>query len=260
MTAWAQVASGQIGVYYDSLSYSAGDIVVLNGETYVASVAVEPGNPPGEDSNYWQLLSGNVDEPNNPPSDVPGDSIVDTEEVSNLGSNTESASNYSFGPQAILSLSGEGNTSKAQAFTVIEPITGLSATQTTNTDIFVGFVGSLDSGSGLESINPLEIEENQPGGVTVGEFNSTQLEGESITYQLIDGYGDGNNSLFSLDANGTLRTLGPLDYELGTSLSIRVEAKMKTMRPGSKILPSKYWMILSPNNPLTQWVLLRILN
>ena len=63
--------------------------------------------PPSVDSIYWQLLSGDVDEPNNPPSDVPDDSIVDTEEVLNLGSNTESLFSYSFGPQAMLSLSGE---------------------------------------------------------------------------------------------------------------------------------------------------------
>ena len=194
MLASVSVASGQIGVYYDSVSYSAGDIVVWNGETYVASVAVEPGNPPGEDSVYWQLLSGDVGEPNNPPSDEPDDSIVDTEEVSNLGSNTDPVSSYSFGPQATLSLSGEGSTSNASTFSVIEPISGLSTTQTTNTEIFVGFVGSLDAGSGLEAINPLEIEENQPAGSVVGEFNSTKLEGESITYKLINGYGDANTS------------------------------------------------------------------
>ena len=111
MGAWAQVASGQIEVYYDCLSYCAVDIVVWNGETYIASVAVEPGNPPSDNSNYWQLLSGDVEETNNPPSDVPDDSIVDTEQVSNLDSTAESGSNYSFGPQAMLSRSGEGNSS-----------------------------------------------------------------------------------------------------------------------------------------------------
>ncbi|MDA9120194.1 DUF5011 domain-containing protein [Opitutales bacterium] len=137
----------------------------------------------------------------------------------------DSSSSYRFGPQAMLSLSGEGNTSNAKAFTVVESITGLSTTQTTYTEVHVGFLGALDAWSGLVALNPLEIAENKPAGSVVGEFNSTKLLGENISYQLIGGFGDGNNSLFSLDADGTLRTLGPLDYELGTRLSIRIQAK-----------------------------------
>ena len=176
MLAWAQVASGQdflSSLVYDSTrTYSQGDSVIPSLDEsdtiYTARKDVPVNTPPGdENTEYWATSSEYANDLANQnsdlPTDEPDDSIVDTEEVSNLGSNTVSDSSYSFGPQAILSLSGEGNTSKAQAFT-IEPITGLSSTQTTNTDIFVGFVGSLDSGSGLESINPLEIEENQPGG------------------------------------------------------------------------------------------------
>ena len=39
----------------------------------------------------------------------------------------------------------------------------------------------------------LTIAENQPVGTIVGEFNATDPDGDSITYQLINGAGDGNN-------------------------------------------------------------------
>ena len=200
-------------VYDASLSYSAGAVVVLESdpsEIFIAAQTVPPNNPPSQESEYWnsstEYTESLTSDTTTSLSDVPDDSI---DNIAPSDSSTDSSSNYAFGPQATLSLSGEGNTSNARNFAVIEPISGLSTTQTTNTEIFVGFVGTLAAGSGLEAINPLEIEENQPGGSVVGEFNSTKLEGESITYKLINGYGDGNNSLFSLDADGTLRTLGP---------------------------------------------------
>ena len=45
------------------------------------------------------------------------------------------------------------------------------------------------------------------------------------TYHLVSGEGDGNNSLFTLDQNGTLKTAAVLDYEAGSSLTIRVQAR-----------------------------------
>ena len=42
---------------------------------------------------------------------------------------------------------------------------------------------------------------------------------------LVAGAGDGNNSLFTLESNGTLKTAAILDFETSPSLSIRVRVK-----------------------------------
>ena len=49
----------------------------------------------------------------------------------------------------------------------------------------------------LNSTATLTIAENQPIGIVVGEFNATDPEGDTITYSLVSGVGDGNNSLFT---------------------------------------------------------------
>ena len=73
----------------------------------------------------------------------------------------------------------------------------------------------------------LTITENQPIGTVVGEFNATDPDaGATLTYHFANGVGDGNNSLFTLDANGTLKTAVLFDYETNASTyAIRVEAK-----------------------------------
>ena len=68
--------------------------------------------------------------------------------------------------------------------------------------------------------------ENQPIGSIVGEFNATDPDaGATLSYSLVAGAGDGNNSLFTLETNGTLKTAAILDYESGTILSIRVKVQ-----------------------------------
>jgi hypothetical protein len=47
-----------------------------------------------------------------------------------------------------------------------------------------------------------------------------------LTYSLVDGNGSTDNSLFTLDTNGTLTTAASFDYESNaSSYSIRVQAK-----------------------------------
>ena len=54
----------------------------------------------------------------------------------------------------------------------------------------------------LNSTAPLNIAENQPIGTVVGEFNATDPDlNSSLRYSLVNGVGDGNNSLFTLDEN-----------------------------------------------------------
>ena len=73
---------------------------------------------------------------------------------------------------------------------------------------------------------PLTIAENQPIGTVVGEFNATDPDAKTLTYHLVSGAGDGNNSLFTLETNGSLKTATTFDYESNASTySIRVQAK-----------------------------------
>jgi len=76
----------------------------------------------------------------------------------------------------------------------------------------------------LNSTAPLVIAENQPIGSFVGEFNATDPDGDPITYHLVSG--DNNNSLFTLDTNGTLKTATTFDYESNASTyTVTIEAK-----------------------------------
>ena len=77
----------------------------------------------------------------------------------------------------------------------------------------------------LNSTGPLVIAENQPIGTIVGEFNATDPDGDVLTYHLASGAGDGNNSLFTLDQNGVLKSASVFNYESGANLFIRVVAR-----------------------------------
>ena len=74
----------------------------------------------------------------------------------------------------------------------------------------------------LNSSAELTIMENQPLGTYVGAFVAMDPDGDPLVYSLVSGPGDGNNSSFSLDSNGSLTTALPLDFESGSALSIRV--------------------------------------
>ena len=75
------------------------------------------------------------------------------------------------------------------------------------------------------TLGNLTISENQPVGTIVGEFNATDLDNSSsITYHFVNG--DNNNSLFTLDSNGTIKTATTFDYETDASTyTIMVQAK-----------------------------------
>ncbi|MDA8859812.1 BspA family leucine-rich repeat surface protein, partial [bacterium] len=76
----------------------------------------------------------------------------------------------------------------------------------------------------LNSSTALTLTENQPVGTFIGEFNATDLEGDAITFNLPAG--ENNNSLFSIETNGTLRSAAKLDYETDPSTyTITVQAK-----------------------------------
>ena len=76
----------------------------------------------------------------------------------------------------------------------------------------------------LNSTSQLTIAENQPVGTIVGEFNASDPEGDAITFHLPAG--ENNNTLFTLDTNGTLKTATSFDYEVNASTyTITVQAK-----------------------------------
>jgi hypothetical protein len=58
----------------------------------------------------------------------------------------------------------------------------------------------------------------------VGEFNATDPDGDVITYHFVNG--ENNNSLFTLDTNGTLKTATTFDYESNASTyTVTIQAK-----------------------------------
>ena len=87
-----------------------------------------------------------------------------------------------------------------------------------------GAVGINTQPVDLNSTASLSIAENQPVGTIVGEFNATDPEGGAVTYYFVNG--ENNNSLFTLDTNGTLKTATTFDYESNASTyTITVQAK-----------------------------------
>ena len=78
--------------------------------------------------------------------------------------------------------------------------------------------------SDLNFTSPLTISENQPAGTVVADFNATDTSDDVLSFRLIHGLGDGNNSSFSInDSTGELSTDQVFDYEVdGQSLAIRI--------------------------------------
>ena len=76
----------------------------------------------------------------------------------------------------------------------------------------------------LDHSSALSVLENQASGTIVGTFQAQDPDGDDLSYHLVSGTGDGNNSMFTMDANGTLRTAMSFDYESYQSLNIRVKA------------------------------------
>ena len=75
----------------------------------------------------------------------------------------------------------------------------------------------------LNSTGPLSISENGGAGI-LGQFASTDPNGDPVTYSLVSGNGDANNSMFQLDSNGTLSINSGVDFEANPVLYLRVQA------------------------------------
>ena len=69
-----------------------------------------------------------------------------------------------------------------------------------------------------------QLNENNVPGAEAGHLGAVDLDGDTLTYALVSGSGDDNNSIFELDSSGNLKILTALDREVWPSLSIRVRA------------------------------------
>ncbi len=101
-------------------------------------------------------------------------------------------------------------------------------------------VSDLAGNEGASAVQPIVIDtlpptdialssdsvlENEPVGTVIGNFSTTSLApGNTFEYTLVSGEGDGDNGLFSIDADGTLRTGESFDFETQTTYSIRVRS------------------------------------
>ncbi len=80
--------------------------------------------------------------------------------------------------------------------------------------------------------------ENQIVGITIGTFSTLDSDAnDTHSYAFIDGNGSTDNSLFSVDANGTLKTSAVLDFETSPILSIRVKATDLANESIEKVFP-----------------------
>ncbi len=71
------------------------------------------------------------------------------------------------------------------------------------------------------NIDGKAVDENQPAGTLVGTLTATDPDaGDTLTYQLIEGEGDADNAVFSIEGNQLL-TQQVLDYETKSTYSIR---------------------------------------
>jgi uncharacterized surface protein with fasciclin (FAS1) repeats len=76
----------------------------------------------------------------------------------------------------------------------------------------------------LNASAPIQVLENQPAGLKVAQFSAQDPDTPTtLTYNLV---GRANhNQFFSIDHNGTIRTVVPLDYEANASLTIRIKVR-----------------------------------
>ena len=123
--------------------------------------------------------------------------------------------------------------SNASSYTItIQAKDELNAT--TEGNFTVTLLNANDTPNDLNSTDALSFQENQPVGTMIGEFNATDPDGASITYHFVNG--ENNNSLFTLDTNGTLKTATIFDYESNLStytITVQVKDELNASTEGN---------------------------
>ena len=92
----------------------------------------------------------------------------------------------------------------------------------------------------------LGVEENQPVGTYVGEFNATDPDMGELTYSLVVGEGGDDNERFVMEENGTLRTNEVFDYEQLDNYTVRVRAEVVTGHGVEGIYVVRIWDQVAP--------------
>ena len=108
-----------------------------------------------------------------------------------------------------------------QSGTATITVTGTSNGQAAS-DVFDVTVAPVNDAPENLSLSGNQIRENKPAGTIVGNFSATDVEANAtLAFSLVNGNGSTDNARFTL-ADGALKTAGSLDFEAGSSLSIRV--------------------------------------
>ena len=90
-------------------------------------------------------------------------------------------------------------------------------------DAFAVTVTAINDAPVNLSLSSDEVTENEPASTIVGNFSATDVDGNAtLAFSLVNGSGSVDNSRFTLSSDGLLKAEESLDYEAGSSLSIRV--------------------------------------
>ena len=84
----------------------------------------------------------------------------------------------------------------------------------------------------------------------LGKGSWWEAADREVSYSLIEGNGSDHNGLFSIDEDGNLRTLSPLDYESTPSLRVRVRVNKENLVSIEKALTIPLWDDPNENLPV----------
>ena len=143
-----------------------------------------------------------------------------------LAANTNSK--YTISQSTISPAAGISSSKNYKVFANTAPLLGSTPDLPKGISSITGLLNVFQSTSAptidFRNIADLFIHENQPIGQIVGQFSSAS-KFVPDSYKLIPGKGDTDNTHFSIDSDGTLRSGKIFDYENSTpELSIRVQA------------------------------------
>jgi predicted outer membrane repeat protein len=85
---------------------------------------------------------------------------------------------------------------------------------------------NADETTATIKLSSTSVAEHQPAGTLVGTFSALDPDaGDRVTYSLVAGLGDDDNSSFTIDPAGNLRTAASFDAAANSSYAIRVRAR-----------------------------------
>ncbi len=132
---------------------------------------------------------------------------------------------------ALFTIDGSGNLQTAASFNFeTTPTLSVRVRTTDQGGLFFEKAFTINVTNANETPTDIALSANTMAettvvGTTVGSFSSTDPDAaNTFTYTLVSGTGSTNNSLFTIDASGNLKTAAVIDFETNPSLSIRVRS------------------------------------